>query len=95
MMRAPQLQFSPNLAPSDFCLFGKFKTTLTGSVFENEQELLDGIMRVPDRIARDELESVCEEWVARLASASIEAETMLNERNRLNIIWLSSLFPTF
>jgi hypothetical protein len=28
-------------------------------------------------------------------SASIEAETMLNERNRLNIVWLSSLFPTF
>jgi hypothetical protein len=27
--------------------------------------------------------------------ASIEAETMLNERNRQNIVWLSSLFPTF
>jgi hypothetical protein len=37
-----------------------------GSVFENEQELLDGIMRVLDRITRDELESVFEEWLARL-----------------------------
>jgi hypothetical protein len=36
------------------------------SVFENEQELLDGIMRVLDRITRDELESVFEEWVVRL-----------------------------
>jgi hypothetical protein len=37
-----------------------------GSVFENEQELLDTIMRVLNRIMRDELESVFEEWVARL-----------------------------
>jgi hypothetical protein len=39
---------------------------LTGSVFENEQELLDEIMRVLYRITRDELESVFEEWAARL-----------------------------
>jgi hypothetical protein len=36
------------------------------SVFENEQELLDGIMRVLDRITRGELESVFEEWLAKL-----------------------------
>jgi hypothetical protein len=36
------------------------------SVFENEQELLDGIMGVLHRITHDELESVFEEWVARL-----------------------------
>jgi hypothetical protein len=63
MRRAPEPPFSPDLAPSDF---GKLKTTLMGSVFENEQELLDGIMRVIDKIARDEFESVFEEWVARL-----------------------------
>jgi hypothetical protein len=39
---------------------------LIGSVFEDEQELLDGIMRLLDRITRDELESIFEEWVARL-----------------------------
>jgi hypothetical protein len=37
-----------------------------GSVFENEQEILDGIMRILDRITLDELESVFEEWMARL-----------------------------
>jgi hypothetical protein len=36
------------------------------SIFENEQKLLDGIMGVLDRIARDELESVFEEWVTGL-----------------------------
>jgi hypothetical protein len=52
--------------PSDFYLFGKLKTTLMGSVFENEQWPLDGIRRVLDRITRDELESIFEKWVARL-----------------------------
>jgi hypothetical protein len=66
MRRVPQPPFSPDLAPSDFYLFGKPKTTLMGSVFENEPELLDGIMRVLDRRTRDELESAFEEWVARL-----------------------------
>jgi hypothetical protein len=47
-------------------LFGKLKIRLMGSVFENEQELLDGVMRVIDRTTHDELESVSEEWVARL-----------------------------
>jgi hypothetical protein len=66
MRMVPQRPFSPDLAPSDFYLFGKLKTTVMRSVFENEQELLDGIMRVLDRITGDELESVFEEWVARL-----------------------------
>jgi hypothetical protein len=66
MKRAPQPPFSADLAPSDFYLFGNLKTTLMGSVFENELGLLDGIMRVLDRITRDELESVFEEWVAGL-----------------------------
>jgi hypothetical protein len=66
MRRVPQPPFSPNLAPSDFCLFGKLKPTLIGSVFENEQEIWDGIMKVLERITPDELESVFEEWVARL-----------------------------
>jgi histone-lysine N-methyltransferase SETMAR len=66
MRRAPQPPFLPDLAPSDFYLFGKLKTTLMRSVFENKQGFLDGIMRVLDRIMHDEFESVFEEWVARL-----------------------------
>jgi hypothetical protein len=66
MRRAPQPLFSPDLAPSEFYLFGKLKTTLMRSAFENEQELLDGIMRVLDKITHGELEPVFDEWVARL-----------------------------
>jgi hypothetical protein len=95
MRRAPQPPFSPDMAPSDFYRFSKLKTTLMESVFENEEKLFDGIMRVLDRITHDELESVFEEWVARLDVCIHRAETMLNERNLRNIVWLSSLFPIF
>jgi hypothetical protein len=66
MRRSLHPPFSPDRAPSDFHLFTKLKTPLIRSVFENEQELLNGVMRVLDKITRDELESVFEEWVARL-----------------------------
>jgi histone-lysine N-methyltransferase SETMAR len=66
MKRAPHPPFSPDLAPSDFYLFGKVKTALNGAEFEDEQELLDGVMGILNGITRDELESVFEEWLARL-----------------------------
>jgi hypothetical protein len=66
MRRAPQPPFSPDLAPSNIYLFCKLKTMLMGLVFENEQELLDCIGRVLDRITHDELEFTFEEWAARL-----------------------------
>jgi hypothetical protein len=50
MRRAPQPPFSLDLALSDFYLFGELETTLIRPVFKHEQELLDGIMRVFDRI---------------------------------------------
>jgi histone-lysine N-methyltransferase SETMAR len=66
MRRAPQAPFSPDLAPSDFYLFGKLKTALMGSEFEDEQGLLGGVMAVLNGITSDELESVFEGWVRRL-----------------------------
>jgi histone-lysine N-methyltransferase SETMAR len=66
MKRAPHQPFSPDLTPSDFYLFDKLKTALSGAVFEDEHELLDGVMEVLNGIMREELESVFEEWVARL-----------------------------
>jgi iron only hydrogenase large subunit-like protein len=39
---------------------------LNGAEFEDKHERLDGVMEVLNGITRDELESVFEEWVARL-----------------------------
>jgi histone-lysine N-methyltransferase SETMAR len=64
--RAPHPPFSPELAPSDFSLFGKLKMALNGTEFEHEHELLDGVMEVFNGITLDELESAFEEWMARL-----------------------------
>jgi hypothetical protein len=58
MRGAAQPPFLPDLAPLDFSLFNQLKTTLILPVFENEEEPLDGVMRVLDRITRDELEFV-------------------------------------
>jgi hypothetical protein len=66
MKRAPHPAFSPDLAPSDFYLFGKIKTALMGAVFASEQELLDGVLGVIHTISREELESVFEDWLSRL-----------------------------
>jgi histone-lysine N-methyltransferase SETMAR len=63
---APHPAFSPDLAPSDFYLFGKIKTALMGFEFESEQELLDGVLGIVNTISREELECVFEEWLSRL-----------------------------
>jgi hypothetical protein len=52
---------SPDQAPSDFYLFGKLKTTLTGSEFHDEPGLSDAVMAVVNAITRDERESGFEE----------------------------------
>jgi histone-lysine N-methyltransferase SETMAR len=66
LKRAPQPPFSPDLAPSDFYLFGKLKTALMGATFEDAEQLLQAVMTVLNGISRDELERVFSEWLVRL-----------------------------
>jgi histone-lysine N-methyltransferase SETMAR len=66
MKRAPHPPFSPDLAPCDFYLFGKVKMALRGAIFQDENELLAGVTAVLTGIAREELESVFDEWLRRL-----------------------------
>lgn len=58
--------FSPDLAPSDFYLFGKVKDELKGSEFEYEEELFESIENILKKIPKEELESVMKEWENRL-----------------------------
>jgi hypothetical protein len=66
MTRVPHPPFSPDLAPSDFYLFGRLKTTMKGCLFEDEKELLEGIISELNKISREEPETVFQEWVLRL-----------------------------
>jgi hypothetical protein len=66
LCRIIQLPFSPHLAPSNFCLFGKMKPTLMGAIFDDENQLCQVVMTVLDEISREQLERVCKEWLAGL-----------------------------
>jgi histone-lysine N-methyltransferase SETMAR len=58
--------FSPDLAPSDFYVFGKLKMALMGAAFADDDELLQGMSEVLDGISREEHEAVFEEWLLRV-----------------------------
>lgn len=62
----PHPAFSPDLAPSDFYLFGKVKHLLQGKEFESEEELFEAIIEILNDISKDELLSVMDQWERRL-----------------------------
>jgi hypothetical protein len=65
LTRAPHPAFLPEMAPSDFYLFGKLKMSLMGAAFAEDDELLSGVMEVLNGISREGLEAVLEEWLLR------------------------------
>jgi hypothetical protein len=54
--------FSPALAPSAFYLFDKVKMALMGITFNNDGDLIQGIIGM----LREGLEAVFDEWPKRL-----------------------------
>jgi transposase len=58
--------YSPDLASSDFFLFGYVKDRLQGIVFASREELLAGIREVLDGISPGTLPRVFEHWMERL-----------------------------
>jgi hypothetical protein len=66
LTRAPHPACSPDLAPSDFYLFRKLKVALMGAIFADDNELLQNVMEVLNRIRREELEAVFKKWIRRL-----------------------------
>jgi hypothetical protein len=66
MKQAPRPPYSPDLAPSDFFLFGYVKGKLMGYRVETPSELLVGIWVILAEIPRDTLNAVFLEWMERL-----------------------------
>jgi hypothetical protein len=66
MKRIPHPPYSPNLAPSDFFLFGYVKRKLMRYRAESESELLVRIGLILAEIPGDVLNAVFLEWMDRL-----------------------------
>lgn len=69
----PHPAYSPDLAPSDYYLFGKIKHQLLGCTFPDSESLVSAITRIFSEIDKDELVSVFMSWKERVARA-IELE---------------------
>jgi hypothetical protein len=67
---APHPPYSPDLAPSDFFLFGYAKKCFKGMAFPSHEESLDAIGEVVTGIKSETLSAVFERWMERLESVS-------------------------
>jgi hypothetical protein len=63
---APHPPYSPDLAPSDFFLFGYLKEKIFGLEFESPEALLAWINAEFERIPTETLEEVFECWITRV-----------------------------
>ena len=66
MKRLPHPAYSPDLAPSDFYLFGMVKGKLAGRTFGTKDEVVEEIRNIVHSIPKSELVSVMSEWKRRL-----------------------------
>jgi transposase len=73
--------YSPDLAPSDFFLFGYVKNRLQGIVFASREELLAGISQVLDDIPPEALPRVFEHWIERLQLVSQNNSDTIDKKN--------------
>ena len=62
----PHPPYSPDLAPSDFYLFGKLKNCAKGLIFEDENDVVEWVRETFQNISNEELQSVFTEWIKRL-----------------------------
>ena len=66
MIKAPQPPFSPDIAPSDFYLFGYIKKVLEGQSFDSPEQLLQTVNQILDSIPSQELQDTFQNWQMRL-----------------------------
>jgi transposase len=61
--RAPHPPYSPDLAPSDFFVFGYLKEHMKGTRFNDPGELLSAVQEILSAISSEMVASVFEEWL--------------------------------
>jgi hypothetical protein len=62
----PHPAYSPDLAPSDFFLFGYIKEKLTDCNCSTREELIGAIIQIFNEIGQEVLLSVFTSWLKRL-----------------------------
>ena len=62
----PHPPYSPDLAPSDFYLFGNLKRQLKGNSFRDRDELMNKLINIMNTITMEERIMVFLEWIRRL-----------------------------
>lgn len=63
--RAPHPPYSPDLAPSDFYLFGYIKEKLKGCFFDTIEELKAKIILILEEISEEKRKEVFLSWIKR------------------------------
>lgn len=63
--RPPHPAYSPDVAPSDFYLFGFLEEKLKGRKFKDPDELFESIIEILDSISMETLKSVFNHWIER------------------------------
>jgi histone-lysine N-methyltransferase SETMAR len=62
----PHPPYSPDLAPSDFWLFGHMKTLLVGQTFDEPDQPLEPITEFSNEIQPLEVVAIFSHWVERV-----------------------------
>lgn len=63
--RPPQPPYSPDVAPSDFYLFGYLDEKLKGHSFNAPEELFEAIIEILDSISTEKRKEVFDHWIDR------------------------------
>lgn len=66
MKKAPQPAYSPDIAPSDFFLFGYLKNKLQGEHFDSVDSLYESVIEIFNEIPKTTLQATFQEWERRL-----------------------------
>ena len=65
LKRPPQPPYSPDVAPSDFYLFGYLDEKLKGHSFNEPDELFEAIIEILNSISTEKRKEVFDHWIDR------------------------------
>jgi hypothetical protein len=63
LKRLPHPLYSHDISPSDFCLFGKVKSTLVGQRIPDHIDFLEAVAEILNGISDTELQCGCRSWI--------------------------------